>query len=51
MTYTAQVSAKGRGVIPKAIRDRYGLKKGSRVRFADDGKEYDDDKDSFDRCR
>ncbi len=35
MTYTAQVSAKGWVVIPKAIRDKYDLKKGSLVRVVD----------------
>ena len=30
------VSAKGWVVIPKEIRDRFGLKKGSRVRFVED---------------
>jgi len=31
------VSAKGWVVIPKEIRDRFGLKKGSRVRFVEYG--------------
>jgi AbrB family looped-hinge helix DNA binding protein len=35
--YTAIVSAKGWVVIPKAIREKYGLEKGSRVQVVDDG--------------
>jgi AbrB family looped-hinge helix DNA binding protein len=35
--YTAIVSAKGWVVIPKAIREKYGLGKGSRVQVVDDG--------------
>ncbi len=31
--YTATVSAKGWVVIPKELRERYGLKKGTRVRL------------------
>lgn len=35
--HTATVSAKGWVVIPKAIRERHGLKKGSRVQVLDYG--------------
>jgi AbrB family looped-hinge helix DNA binding protein len=35
--YTATVSAKGWVVIPKSIREKHGLKKGSRVRVLDYG--------------
>ena len=35
--YTATVSAKGWVVIPKPIRDKHGLKKGSRVQVVDHG--------------
>jgi AbrB family looped-hinge helix DNA binding protein len=35
--YTATVSAKGWVVIPKPIRERHGLKKGSRVQVVDYG--------------
>lgn len=35
--YTAIVSAKGWVVIPKSIRDKHGLEKGSRVGIFDDG--------------
>lgn len=35
MSSTSIVSAKGWVVIPKEIRERYGLTKGSRVRFVD----------------
>jgi AbrB family looped-hinge helix DNA binding protein len=35
--YTAKVSAKGWVVIPKHLRDRYGLVKGSRVQVVDYG--------------
>ena len=35
--HTATVSAKGWVVIPKSIRDKYGLKKGSRVQVLDYG--------------
>ena len=35
--HTATVSAKGWVVIPKAIRDKHGLKKGSRVQVLDYG--------------
>jgi AbrB family looped-hinge helix DNA binding protein len=35
--YTATVSAKGWVVIPKPIRDRHGLQKGSRVQIVDYG--------------
>lgn len=37
MTASSIVSAKGWVVIPKEIRERYGLKKGSRVRFVEYG--------------
>jgi len=33
--YTAKVSAKGRITIPKPLREKYGLKKGSEVRVTD----------------
>ena len=35
--YTAKVSAKGWIVIPKPLRDKYGLKKGMRVQVVDYG--------------
>lgn len=35
--YTATVSAKGWVVIPKAMREKYGLEKGSRVQVLDYG--------------
>ena len=35
--HTVTVSAKGWVVIPKAIRERHGLKKGSRVQIVDYG--------------
>jgi AbrB family looped-hinge helix DNA binding protein len=35
--YTAIVSEKGWVVIPKAIREKHGLEKGSRVQFVDYG--------------
>jgi AbrB family looped-hinge helix DNA binding protein len=35
--YTAIVSEKGWVVIPKAMRERHGLEKGSRVQFVDYG--------------
>jgi AbrB family looped-hinge helix DNA binding protein len=35
--HTATVSAKGWVVIPKSIRDKHGLKKGSRVQVLDYG--------------
>ena len=35
--HTATVSAKGWVVIPRAIRERFGLKKGSRVQVVDYG--------------
>jgi AbrB family looped-hinge helix DNA binding protein len=35
--HTATVSAKGWVVIPKSIREKYGLKKGSRVQVLDYG--------------
>ena len=35
--HTAKVSAKGWVVIPKALRDRHGLEKGSRVQIMDNG--------------
>ena len=35
--YTTTVSAKGWVVIPKPIRDKHGLKKGSRVQVVDHG--------------
>jgi len=35
--YTAKVSAKGWVVIPKPLRDKYGLKKGTRVHVVDHG--------------
>lgn len=35
--YTAAVSAKGWVVIPKRIREKHGLKKGSRVQVVDYG--------------
>jgi AbrB family looped-hinge helix DNA binding protein len=35
--HTAKVSAKGWVVIPKAMRDRHGLEKGSRVQIVDNG--------------
>ena len=35
--YTAKVSAKGWVVIPKSIREKHGLKKGSRVQVVDYG--------------
>ena len=35
--YTAKVSAKGWIVIPKPLRKKYGLKKGTRVQVADYG--------------
>jgi AbrB family looped-hinge helix DNA binding protein len=37
MMYTVTVSAKGWVVIPKPIRERHGLKKGSRVQVVDYG--------------
>lgn len=36
--YTAKVSAKGWVVIPKDLREKYGLKKGTRVQVVDYGK-------------
>ena len=35
--YTAKMSEKGWIVIPKRLRDKYGLRKGSRVRVVDQG--------------
>jgi AbrB family looped-hinge helix DNA binding protein len=35
--YTVTISAKGWVVIPKPLRERYGLKKGSRVQVVDYG--------------
>jgi AbrB family looped-hinge helix DNA binding protein len=35
--YTVTVSAKGWVVIPKSIREKYGLKKGSRVQIVEHG--------------
>jgi AbrB family looped-hinge helix DNA binding protein len=35
--YTAKVSATGRVVIPKRLREKYGLRKGSQVQVIDDG--------------
>lgn len=35
--YTAKVSTKGRVVIPRNLRVKYGLKKGTRVRVVDYG--------------
>ena len=35
--YTAKVSTKGWVVIPKDLRDKYGLKKGSQVQVVDYG--------------
>jgi AbrB family looped-hinge helix DNA binding protein len=35
--YTAKVSAKGWIVIPKPLRDKYGLKKGTHVQVMDHG--------------
>lgn len=35
--YTAKVSAKGWVVIPKELREKYGLKKGTRVQVVDYG--------------
>jgi len=35
--YTATVSAKGWVVIPKSLREKYGLKKGTRVQVVDHG--------------
>jgi AbrB family looped-hinge helix DNA binding protein len=35
--YTAKVSAKGWVVIPKFLREKYGMKKGTRVRVVDYG--------------
>jgi AbrB family looped-hinge helix DNA binding protein len=35
--YTAKVSAKGWVVIPKGLREKYGLKKGTRVQVVDYG--------------
>ena len=35
--HTSTVSAKGWVVIPKALRDKHGLQKGSRVKFVDYG--------------
>jgi AbrB family looped-hinge helix DNA binding protein len=37
MSSTAIVSAKGWVVIPKELRERYGIKKGTRIRFVDYG--------------
>jgi AbrB family looped-hinge helix DNA binding protein len=37
MMYTATVSAKGWVVIPKPLREKHGLKKGSRVQVVDYG--------------
>jgi AbrB family looped-hinge helix DNA binding protein len=37
IVYTATVSAKGWVVIPKAIREKHGLKKGSRVQVLEVG--------------
>lgn len=33
--YTAEVSAEGRITIPRPLREKYGLKKGSEVRITD----------------
>ena len=35
--YTAKVSAKGWVVIPKSLREKYGIKKGTQVRVVDYG--------------
>jgi AbrB family looped-hinge helix DNA binding protein len=35
--YTATVSAKGWVVIPKSLREKYGIKKGTQVRVVDYG--------------
>jgi AbrB family looped-hinge helix DNA binding protein len=35
--YTAKISAKGWVVIPKSLREKYGLKKGTQVRVVDYG--------------
>ena len=35
--YTAKVSARGRIVIPKPLREKYGLAKGSQVQVVDHG--------------
>ena len=35
--YTAKVSARGRVVIPKALREKHELKQGTRVRIVDCG--------------
>jgi AbrB family looped-hinge helix DNA binding protein len=37
--YTTKVSAKGWIVIPKHLREKYGLKKGTQVRVVDYGEE------------
>jgi AbrB family looped-hinge helix DNA binding protein len=35
--YTAKISAKGWVVIPKSLREKYGMKKGTQVRVVDYG--------------
>ncbi len=35
--HTAKVSAEGRVVIPKSLREKYGLEKGTRVQMVDYG--------------